>query len=1029
MANVQEAVRRLSIQATTSGVSEATAQLRQLSSAQDGVAVSSDKTERATLSLEKRFESIERRYVETVRAQQDYEKVQRQVNAAVSQNPALAERANAVLASAAERYKQATGAANDNSLALGRVQGGIKGIVESLASGHSAENSVKGLASSIVGMLGPLGAVAVAYGAVDIAASAFYKLVTSESSQFEKVLKDQERLVGLLKKAYSDADSNAKKFNETVSQGLLLQTEQNLVSLRQQLQALATDFEKSISTPTSVPLDAPLPPGTMGAIENAQVLKKDYQEFRKELDAFFEAVKTGGPQAEKAVADLDNALGRLGRENPALTQRALALVNQMQGLKDLVQKTKEITQAQNPVDKPADRVGANAYELLIQRAKDRNKELEEEAKYAGLASSAVAQLRLQHDAERAAKKAGVEVNQQEIDQIKETLGLRARQLAQANVRASIEFSDRTKFLSPEDLAIAQQLRDVYGNDVKSALSSTYAEQIKVINAQKEMRDGALDFTRDLVRGLMSGQSAMQTLATAATNLSNKLADKALVSLFSGDFIGAAVSGIGALVSGLVGNSAKKKAQQQQDLQAYYQNIAAIDAFIAKANGTSNSLSDALAAATNEMQGFIQQAAKVGDWGKVAQLQAAGVAQAQRIIAEDAKRVQDEITSRSQSYQDRLFAAANDNDTLQGQLAALDRKFAQERIEEQKRGGEALIDLERAQGAERNQVIKRANDEIVKQLQAFAKSIRDFLMGLQTGANSILSPEARLAAAQSDFNSTLALAQGGNQDALGKITTVAQTLLDQAKSFFASSGGYTSIFNQVQSSLAALADTIAPTTDPNAALIAAVQQTTTAVTSTSTQEQDFLSGIETFTNRIVNAVNGLGSLTSSVGSQHSLENMVQINLLAAISRTQAGLAGQTVFSWLGFQNGGVIPGYAGGGVVGNGVFGIDSVMARYAGGGDIALAGGEMVTRAQSVNANTLPTLNYINDNGRVPGMDTDRLFEGMAGIARTIAAGNQQIIARLESLEDAVTGGARATVGAIASESRRPVRPGTRDAA
>ena len=46
MADVQQAVRRLSIQATTSGVTDATRQLNDLAKAQGGVAVASATTEK-----------------------------------------------------------------------------------------------------------------------------------------------------------------------------------------------------------------------------------------------------------------------------------------------------------------------------------------------------------------------------------------------------------------------------------------------------------------------------------------------------------------------------------------------------------------------------------------------------------------------------------------------------------------------------------------------------------------------------------------------------------------------------------------------------------------------------------------------------------------------------------------------------------------------------------------------------------------------------------------------------------------------
>jgi hypothetical protein len=68
----------------------------------------------------------------------------------------------------------------------------------------------------------------------------------------------------------------------------------------------------------------------------------------------------------------------------------------------------------------------------------------------------------------------------------------------------------------------------------------------------------------------------------------------------------------------------------------------------------------------------------------------------------------------------------------------------------------------------------------------------------------------------------------------------------------------------------------------------------------------------------------------------------------------------------FQAGGLIPGYANGGMVGNGIWNQDSVLAKFAGGGHIALAGGEFVTTARAVNDNTFPMLDYINRTGSLP---------------------------------------------------------------
>lgn len=80
----------------------------------------------------------------------------------------------------------------------------------------------------------------------------------------------------------------------------------------------------------------------------------------------------------------------------------------------------------------------------------------------------------------------------------------------------------------------------------------------------------------------------------------------------------------------------------------------------------------------------------------------------------------------------------------------------------------------------------------------------------------------------------------------------------------------------------------------------------------------------------------------------------------------------------------LAGYQGGGIIGNGLYNTDSVLARYQDGGFVALAGGEFVTRAPSVNNDTLPLLRAINDTGRPPaGLRSD---EGSARMERLLAA-------------------------------------------
>src|SRR4051794_4816895 len=97
-------VKTLKIAATTEGAPEATAQLKGLQSAYEGVAKVSETSAKGQLSLADAVAKAERRFDTALRAQQDFERVQRQMNAAVAQNPALQDRANAVLAQAAIHY-------------------------------------------------------------------------------------------------------------------------------------------------------------------------------------------------------------------------------------------------------------------------------------------------------------------------------------------------------------------------------------------------------------------------------------------------------------------------------------------------------------------------------------------------------------------------------------------------------------------------------------------------------------------------------------------------------------------------------------------------------------------------------------------------------------------------------------------------------------------------------------------------------------------------------------------------------------
>ena len=91
---------------------------------------------------------------------------------------------------------------------------------------------------------------------------------------------------------------------------------------------------------------------------------------------------------------------------------------------------------------------------------------------------------------------------------------------------------------------------------------------------------------------------------------------------------------------------------------------------------------------------------------------------------------------------------------------------------------------------------------------------------------------------------------------------------------------------------------------------------------------------------------------------------------------------------GLQAGGIVPGYLDGGLVANGVRGVDSVLARYPDGSAIAVAGGEFVTPEPAVNAETYPMLEYIRRHHRLPpsiaGYENGGLIDNRVAVPRML---------------------------------------------
>lgn len=431
------------------------------------------------------------------------------------------------------------------------------------------------------------------------------------------------------------------------------------------------------------------------------------------------------------------------------------------------------------------------------------------------------------------------------------------------------------------------------------------------------------------------------------------------------------------------------------------------------------------------------------------------AQIELALAE-ARRIHDEaVIDRRSGFQDRLFAATTDLTTLAGQLEAFDRAAERERATELRNGAEAMAELEATLAAERLKIQRDFTDASIEEakraaeeMNRTARGIVDYVNGLNTGSDSPLSPQDRFTAAQAAFNSQFALAQGGNASAQASITQYADPYLDAAREMFASSEAFQEIFSTVKAQLLSL-PAVTQSDDPvvqalvasQAAIVSALSPlagvakdsslTGVAKDASLTNTTKGLPGIADDVDPLKTA---LGTLNTSIGDLNKTMTALNANTIIAngfldtsqnyergafwgpvkqrlteIVRNTAlkkknmpqddgsggikdPVIGDPVTT--GSRMGGMIPGYAMGGIVGNGVYDRDSVLARYAGGGSIALAGGEFVTRAPSVNAMTAPILDAINRTGRAPDNDNGRYF---ADQNRVLLAGFRGMIETLQS--------------------------------
>lgn len=649
----------------------------------------------------------------------------------------------------------------------------------------------------------------------------------------------------------------------------------------------------------------------------------------------------------------------------------------------------------------------------------------------------------------------------------------------------------------------QQIRDLQQEAAELA-------RLTDLNATfKQLKDSAEQFTGALVNGLMDGKSLTDSLKTAFDGLAKGMANAAIKDLFSGNFEKAgveAVIAVGAkLASGFFDDTKEKELQKAKlafaDMSDQVRNFNAaaegfeLSQFVTAIQQVAKSGLDLIKAAmaagdiaaaiqlihsgvkaiNNQVDQFIRpkgndvasQIANVNNEaqqiiGELNDLNARYglglnrtteiLAAAADHIAEIQRKAEEEINKRRLGFQDRFFNATNDNNSLAGQLAAFDRQAMREIIAERDVGGQALADLERAQIAERFNIVRDFNDKIndetrraeqerLNTLNSAARNITDYLNNLISGPGAATSPAVTLANAQSVYNANLALAQGGDLNAQAKFTQLADNLDKAARAVYASADGYQAIRSQIIAQGLAL-PAVQQATDPTVIAvrdaITAIQATTAAVGGTTTAVGGTTAAVGGTTTAVGGVTTAVGSTTGAVNALDD-SGTVLFQMKDFTSRVVAAINNHGAMSASAFTNlsdhlahirgytGWAATHNAGSGTVVTGVTTVDGTIGGWsytaaAGGGVIpphglglvsehlnptwVRAGAEPIT----VTPHSIPHRDGANDNGAVVS-ELRALRSELAEAKREIASLRKETRERGDKLNENVEWVAEETAG------------------
>lgn len=198
---------------------------------------------------------------------------------------------------------------------------------------------------------------------------------------------------------------------------------------------------------------------------------------------------------------------------------------------------------------------SNEYDRAIKTIERHTERMKADKDAVGLGAGALEEYRAKYSLMLAAKTAGIPVigeTARKIDEIAKAAKTAGEELAKAKVNSEIQFGAKTAFLSQEDVAIANQLKSIYGNDIPAAMASSQAAAMRLNEATRSVAsvisNNLTTSIVDVIDGTKSAGDAFKDFSKIAIRAINEAIVKMLV---VGPLMRSLQGGLGGLFGGTI----------------------------------------------------------------------------------------------------------------------------------------------------------------------------------------------------------------------------------------------------------------------------------------------------------------------------------------------------------------------------------------------------------------------------------------------------------------------------------------------